>query len=211
MVTQVQQLTRGRSALESSARITVCRSTQVMQGNEILTPTMASMRLHNPVNNANPVGGFGGIPGPVPFNVSATMPYNPEVRIQHPVYPQMPTHSPMEIENAPSFPSFCAGMTTPVSSAYITPTMQNSPPPPPVSQLQGMLFSSYLDRLQRFSLNILFLDLELEPSPPALALHLPPTFSAGGFLVRFAILAATIAHRSEEYTIRACRVSQRVP
>jgi hypothetical protein len=51
----------------------------------------------------------------------------------------------------------------------------------------------------------------LEPPPPPLALRLPPTFSAGGFLVRFAILAATIGHWSEQYSIRACRVSQRVP
>jgi hypothetical protein len=137
MVTQVQQLTRGRSALESSAGSAVCRSTQGMQGNEILAPTMANMRPQNPANNANPVGGYGGIPGPVPFIVNATVPYNPEVRINHPVYPQMPTHSPMEIENTPYFPSFCAGMTTPVSSAYITPTMRNSPPPPPIPQLQN--------------------------------------------------------------------------
>jgi hypothetical protein len=61
MVTQVQQLTRGRSASESSAGSTVCRSTQVMQGNEILAPTMASMRLQNPTNNVNSVGGFGRI------------------------------------------------------------------------------------------------------------------------------------------------------
>jgi hypothetical protein len=108
-----------------------------MQGNEILAPTMANMRLQNLANNVNPVGGFGGVPGPVPFNASAAVPYNPEVRINHPVYPQMPTHSPMEIENTPSFPSFCADMTTPVSSAYITPTMRNSPPPPRVPQLQN--------------------------------------------------------------------------
>jgi hypothetical protein len=155
MVTQVQQLTQGRSALESSARSTVCRLTQVMQGNEILAPTMASMRLQNPPNNVTPVGGFGGVPRPVPFIASATVPYNPEVRINHPVYPQMPTHSPMEIENTPSFPSFCAGMTTPVSSAYITPTMRNSPPPPTFLNYR-MLFPSYLDRLQRFNLGILF-------------------------------------------------------
>jgi hypothetical protein len=105
MATQVQQLTRGRSASESSAGIAVCRSTQVMQGNEILAPTMANMRLQNPANNANPVGGYGGSPRPVPFIANTTVPYNPEVRINHPVYPQMPTHSPMEIENTPSFPS----------------------------------------------------------------------------------------------------------
>jgi hypothetical protein len=136
MVTHVQQLTQGRSASESSAESAVCRSTQVMQGNEILAPTMANMRLQNPANNANPVG-FGGVPGPVPFNVSAAVPYNPEVKINHPIYPQMPTHLPMEIENTPSFHSFCAGMTTPVSSAYITPTMRNSPPSPPIPQLQN--------------------------------------------------------------------------
>jgi hypothetical protein len=139
MVTQVQQLTQGRSALESSAGSAVCRSTHVMQGNEILAPTMANMRLQNPANNVNLVGGFGGVPGPVPFNPSAAVPYNPKVKINHPVYPQMPTHSPMEIENTPSFSSFCAGMTTPISSAYITPTMRNSPPPPPVPQLQHAL------------------------------------------------------------------------
>jgi hypothetical protein len=105
MVTHVQQLTQGRSTSESSAGSAVCRSTQVMQGNEILAPTMASMRLQNSANNANPVDGFGGVLGPVPFNASATVPYNPEVRINHPVYPQMPTHSSMEIENTPSFPS----------------------------------------------------------------------------------------------------------
>jgi hypothetical protein len=67
MATQVQQLTRGRSASESSAGSAMCRSTQVMQGNEILAPTMANMRLQNPANNANPVGGYGGISGSVPF------------------------------------------------------------------------------------------------------------------------------------------------
>jgi hypothetical protein len=108
-----------------------------MQGNKILAPTMANMRLQNPANNANPVGGFGGVSGPVPFNATAALPYNSEVRINHRVYPQMSTHSPMEIENTPSFPSFCAGMTPPVFFAYITPTMRNSPPPPPVPQLQN--------------------------------------------------------------------------
>jgi hypothetical protein len=52
----------------------------------------------------------------------------------------MPAHSPIEIEPAPSFPSFCAGMTTPISSAYSTPTMRNSPPPPPVPHLQTAFF-----------------------------------------------------------------------
>jgi hypothetical protein len=118
----------------------VGRSTQVMQGNEILAPTMANMRLQNPANNANFGGGYGGIPGPVPFIASATVPYNLEVRINNPVYHQMPTHLPMEIKNTPSFPSFCAVMTTPISSAYINPTMQNSPPPPPVPQLQNAFF-----------------------------------------------------------------------
>jgi hypothetical protein len=135
MANQVQQLTQGRSALKSSAGSGVCGSTQVTQRNEILAPTMANMRLQNPAGNVNHVGGYRGIPGPVPFNANAAAPYNPEVRINPLVYPQMPTHSPMEIENTPSFPSFCAGMTTPVSSAYITPTMQNSPPPPPIPQL----------------------------------------------------------------------------
>jgi hypothetical protein len=72
-----------------------------MQGKEILAPTMANMRLQNHANNANPVGGFGGIPGPLPSNASAAIPYNPEVRINHPIYPQMPTHLPMEVENTP--------------------------------------------------------------------------------------------------------------
>jgi hypothetical protein len=103
MVTQVQELTQGRSASESSVGSAVCRSTQVMQGNEILAPTMVNMWLQNSANNVNPVGGFGGVLGPVPFNASATVPYNPEVRINYPVYPQMPTHSPIQIENTPSF------------------------------------------------------------------------------------------------------------
>jgi hypothetical protein len=64
-----------------------------MQGNEILAPTMANMRLQNPANNVNPVGGFGGVPGPKPFNASAAVPYNLEVRINYPVYPASGAYS----------------------------------------------------------------------------------------------------------------------
>jgi hypothetical protein len=110
-----------------------------MQGNEILAPMMANMRLQNPANNVNPVGGYVGILRPVPFIANTIVLYNPEVRINRPVYHQMPTHSPMEIEYTPSFPSFYAGMTTLVASACITPTMRNSPPPPPVPQLQNVV------------------------------------------------------------------------
>jgi hypothetical protein len=124
MANQVQQLTRGPSASESSAGSTICRTTQVMQGNETLAPTMAGMQLQNPSSHVNPMGGFGGVPGSMPFNANTTTRINPEVRINSHVYPQMPIHTPMEIEPTSSFPSFCAGMTTPVSSAYVTPTMR---------------------------------------------------------------------------------------
>jgi hypothetical protein len=136
MATQVQQLTQGRSGSESSAGRAVCRSTQVMQGNEILAPTIANMRLQNPANNANPVGGYGGIPGPVPFIANATVPYNPELRINHPVYPDAYSFAHADREYS-IFSFFCAGMTTLVSSAYITPTTRNSPPPPHIPQLQN--------------------------------------------------------------------------
>jgi hypothetical protein len=137
MTNHVQQLTGGCSTSESSAGSAVCRSTQVTQRNKVLTPMMANMRLRNSAGNVNHVGSFGGVPGPVSFSASAAAHYNPNVRINLLVYPLMPTHSSMEIETTPSFPSFCAGMTAPVSSAYITPTMQNSLPPPPVPQLQN--------------------------------------------------------------------------
>jgi hypothetical protein len=125
MAKQVQQQTRGRSALESSAGSTVCRATQVMQGNEIL----ANMQLQGVLRaiNVNPVGGFGRVLGPVPFNTAASAPYNPKVRINPPMNVQMPTHSPMEIETTQAIPSFCTGMVTPAVFAYVTPTMWNSP------------------------------------------------------------------------------------
>jgi hypothetical protein len=113
-----------------------------MQGNETLAPTMAGMQLQNPPSNVNPMGGFGEVPGPMPFNANAATRINPEVRMNPHIYPQMPTHTPMEIELTPSFPSFCAGMTTPVSSVYVTPTMRNSPPLPPVPQLQNAFAQS---------------------------------------------------------------------
>jgi hypothetical protein len=90
MANQVQQLTRGPSASESSAGSTICRTTQIMQGNETLVPTMAGMQLQNPPGNVNPMGGFGGVPGPMPFSASTTTHINPEVRINSHVYPQMP-------------------------------------------------------------------------------------------------------------------------
>jgi hypothetical protein len=123
MANQVQQLTRGRSASESFADSTVCRATQVMQGNEILAQPMANMQLQGAPRtiNVNPVGGFGRVPGPVPFNTTAAVPYNPEVRINPSVNAQMPTHSPMEIETTQAIPSFCTGMVTPAVSAYVTP------------------------------------------------------------------------------------------
>jgi hypothetical protein len=142
MANQVQQLTRGPSASKSSAGSTICTTTQVMQGNETLAPTMAGMQLQNPPGHVDPMGGFGGVPGPMPFNANTTTRINPEVRINSHVYPQMPTHTPMEIEPTSSFPSFCAGMTTPVSSAYVTPTMRNSPPLLPIPQLQNAFAQS---------------------------------------------------------------------
>jgi hypothetical protein len=137
MANQVQQLTQGPSASESSARSTVCRSAQVMQRNKALAPTMANMRLQNPPGNVNSTGGFEGVPGPAPLNANPNTRFNSEVRINPHIYPAMPTHSPMEIEPTQSFPSFCTRMTTPVALAYVTPTMQNSPPLPHVSQLHN--------------------------------------------------------------------------
>jgi hypothetical protein len=133
MANQVQQLTRGRSALESSAGSTVCRATQVMQGNETLAPSMANMQLQGVPRavNVNLGGDFGRVPGLVPSNATAAAPYNPEIRIN----PPMNTHSPMEIETTQAIPSLCAGMVTPAVLAYVTPTMRNSLPLPPAPQL----------------------------------------------------------------------------